>query len=918
MRILTVIWLMFTVQTFLSGQEYAIKGQIQDPEKNNLIGAVVVALNPSDSVMVSYAVTDDNGKFEMSDISKGKFRLQITYVGFGTLEKTVELTPQQKILDLGLIQMIQEGAMLDAVTISAEYVPIKITKDTLEFTADAFKTQPNAVVEDLLKKLPGVEVETDGTIKVKGEEVKAVTVDGKEFFGKDPKMATRNLPANAIKKVQVFDKKSKNAEFTGVDDGQEERTINLELKEDKRNGFFGNVSAGVGSDSRYEGKTMLNRFAPKTQMSFIGSLNNLNNTGISASDFGTMTGSSGRNMNMNTGAPVSFGANNNGETQSSTFGVNINNQFGKRNRFNFSYFLTQSGTDLIQSSLTNSFLPTGSLISNKNSSSNTDAFNHNFYSSIDLRLDSTSEMNITGNLALRNNDRSSSSSDSTSNVAKILLNRNAQKRDNTSESDNYGFTLNFRKRLKKRGRTVTFDSGYGNNSSESVNQLLSEVYGRDLLLNTKSSVFQDQIQNSGNNNYNLGASYTEPLSQTTYLTASIGQRNNKTDLIKDFFNLNPENTTLRTFNEELSRSFDNSFKYTTAGLNLRVNKEVYSFSAGVDFQNSTLKGNPSVGQKIDRSFDYFLPKFNLELDNLHIRINYSTSVREPSMDQLQPVLDNSDPLNLYQGNPNLIPEYRHSMRIMYHHFDQFTFRSIFANVRLGYTANRITTSSYFDPELFIRTQNPVNTDSEKSMQSTVSFSSPLNIIKAKYRINLNSSVNNGINFINKIENEINRWNNGVSFTLENKSKEKIDISATTRLNYTQNIYKENESLNTDFLNQGYEGYFAWFAGKGWTLDTRYEINLYGQGSFGASTTIQLWQASLSKNFFNNKLNTKLRVFDILNQNQGVSRSASETNISESISNSIGQYFMLSCTYNINALGASKQPNRMEIMHRMGS
>ncbi len=897
-------------------QEYAIKGQIQDHEKNNLTGAVVVGLNPVDSVMLSYTVTDENGKFQMTDVNKGKIRLQITYIGFGTLEKTVELTPQQKILDLGIIKMLQEGAMLDAVTISAEYVPIKITKDTLEFTADAFKTQPNAVVEDLLKKLPGVEVEADGTIKVKGEEVKAVTVDGKDFFGKDPKMATRNLPANAVKKVQVFEKKSKNAEFTGVSDGQEETTINLELKEDRRNGFFGNASAGVGTDSRYEGKTMMNRFSGKTQLSFIGTLNNLNNTGISAADFGSMTGSSGRNMNMNTGAPINFGQNNNGETNSATLGVNLNNQFGVKNRINFSYFLTQSGTDLTQNTFTNSFLPTGALISNKYTTSNTNTLNHNFYSALDLRIDSTSEMNVTGNLAIRDNDRYSTSSDSSSNVSNVLLNRNEQKRDNSSVSNNYGFTLNFRKRLKKRGRTITFDSGIGNNTSESLNQVLSEVYGRNLILNTKSSVFQDQEQLSANNNYNLGATYTEPLSSTAFLTTSISQRNNKTDLIKDFFNLDRENTELRTLNEELSRTFDNSFKYTTAGTNIRFNKENYSFSAGLDYQNSSLKGLPSVGEKIDRSFNYFLPKFNLELDKLNLRINYSTSIREPSMDQLQPVLDNTDPLNLYQGSPNLIPEYRHSMRLMYHHFDQFTFRSLFANVRLGYTKNRITTSSFFDPELFIRTQNPVNTDSEKSMSTSLSFSSPLNVIKAKYRINLNSSITNGINFINRIENDINRWTNGGSFTLENKSKNKIDISATTRLSYTQNIYKENESLNTDFLNQSYETYFAWFAGKGWTLDSRYDINLYGQGSFGASTTIQLWQASISKNFLDNKINTKLRVFDILNQNQGVSRTASETNISESVSNSIGQYFMLSCTYNINALGAPKQPSRMDMMHRM--
>ena len=437
----------------LNAQQYNIKGQIQDIEKNNLLGAVVVALNPADSVMVSYAVTENDGKFILTDVTKGKYVIQITYIGFGTLERLVELTLNKKSLDLGVVTMNQEGTMLDAVTISTEYVPIKVSKDTLEFNADAFKTQPNAIVEDLLRKLPGVEVEADGTIKVKGEEVKAVTVDGKEFFGKDPKMATRNLPADAVKRVQVFDKKSKNAQFTGVDDGLEERTINLELKEDNKNGYFGNVLGGYGTDSRYEGKTMVNRFGPKTQLSFLGSLNNLNNSGVSASDFASMSGGGGggnRNLNFNTGVPISFGQNNNGETNSITAGININQDFGKKNKFNLSYYLTQSGTDLRQNSFTNSFLPSGNLLSNKFSSNDSKGLNHNFYSVIDLKLDSSSEMTFTGSLGLRNNESISNLQDSTSNTSNVLLNRNTQKKDNNSEAGNYSLAMNYRKKLKKK------------------------------------------------------------------------------------------------------------------------------------------------------------------------------------------------------------------------------------------------------------------------------------------------------------------------------------------------------------------------------------------------------------------------------------------------------------------------------------
>jgi len=915
------LFILLSAASHSIAQKYSIKGQIQDPEKNNLVGAVIVALNPSDSVMMGYAVTEPNGAFVLSGLNKGSYDVQFTYIGYGTLQRKVELV-DEKIVNLGIIIMNEEGKMLDAVTISAEYIPIKVTKDTLEFNAESFKTQPNALVEDLLKKLPGVEIDADGGIKVQGEDVKAVTVDGKEFFGKDPKMATRNLPADAVKKVQVFDKKSKTAEFTGVDDGLDEKTINLELKEDKKSGFFGNIMAGYGTDNRYESKTMINRFSAKSQISFLGSLNNLNNSGVNVSDFVSMTGGGSqgggmRNMNFNSGVPISFGQNNTGDTKSITTGLNVNHDFGNKNKLNFSYYLTQSETDLRQNTNTNSFLPTGTLISDKFYTSLSDALNHNFYSVLDLKLDSTTEMTVTGNLGIKGSDGIGNQVDSTFNDTNLLLNLNDQAKTNKTSSDNYSVSLNLRKKFSKKGRNFTMDGSYGKVNSDNTFRILSEVYGRDIILNPDASVFQDQIQNSANNNYSMGASYTEPLSSVLFLTTVVSRKNNNTDLVKDFFDLNPDNTTISMLNEELSRTFDNSFVYNILGTNLRLNKETYSASFGLDFQNSELTGIPNVGAIINPKFNYFLPKASIELDKLNIRVNYSTSVREPSMDQLQPVVDNSDPLNIYKGNPTLVPEYRHNMRLSYNFFDQFNFRSLFANIRLGYTKDRITTSSFVDPELFIRTQTPLNTDAEKTISGNISFSSPLNAIKAKYRLGINSSLINGINFINQQENVINRWSNGINASIENKSKNRFDASIGGRWSYNSNIYKNNENLNSNFLNQTYDGFLALFAGKGWTIDTRMEYNLYGQGSFGEPTSVKLWQASISKGFLSNKLTAKLRVFDILNQNQGVSRSASETNISESISNTIGRYILLNFTYSLSALGPqqNQSPNMHMIMQR---
>jgi len=906
-----VIFGFILVSQYASAQKYSIKGVIQDSEKNNLIGAVIVVLNPADSVMLGFAATETNGSYIIEGLSTGSYLLQITYIGYGTIQRQISLTGENKVMDLGIVVMSQEGKMLDAVTISAEYIPIKVTKDTLEFNADAFQTQPNAVVEDLLKKMPGVEIDADGAIKVQGEDIKKVTVDGKDFFGNDPKMATRNLPANAVKKVQVFDKKSKTSEFTGVDDGNDEKTINLELKADRKNGYFGNVMAGYGTDDRYESKAMINRFSAKTQLSFLGSLNNLNNSGVNVNDFASMTGSQGgggmRSISGNSGIPLSFGQNNVGDTKSITAGLNLNQDFGNKNKFNFSYFLTQSNTFLDQNTLTNSFLPKGALISNRKYISNSDGLNHNFSSSVELRIDSSTEATIRGSFGIKDASNESSLIDTTSNTDKILLNLNDQGKTNNTETNNYSFNLNLRKKLNKTGRTMTLDGSLGSNSTNNAYRLLSEIYGQDLVLNQLNSVFQDQNQYSDNTNYSYGATYTEPLLNELFLIINGSRKNNKSDIIKDFLDLNPDDlNTVGILNEELSRTFDNRFVYNTGGINFRLNKASFSASVGADFQNSNLEGTPSIGAIIDRQFNNILPKATFELDKINIRLIYNTSVREPSMDQLQPVVDNSDPLNIYQGNPDLVPEYRHNLRLSYNFFDQFNFRSLFANLRLGYTKNRITTATILDPVLFIRKQTPVNTAGETTLSGNVNYSSPLNFMKAKFRTGINSSLTSGISFINGFENNIDRWSNGFNVLLENKTKKVFDVSVSGRWNFNSNIYKDNETLNTDFITQTYETYLALFAGKGWTIDTRMEYNIYGQGSFDEGTTVKLWQASLSKGFMENKLTAKLKIFDILNQNQGVSRSASETSISESISNTIGRYIMLNFTYALNALGSPSQ------------
>ena len=289
---LTVLVALVSLESFAQNRSLSISGILVDSAKAPLVGATVVLLNETDSVLHSFTLSNDAGFFELKKLPEATYILQVTFVGYGDFSKKIELLDQP--IDMGLITLSPESKLLDEVLVKAEHIPIRIKNDTIEYNSAAYKTQPHAVVEDLLKKLPGVEVGRDGTIRAQGERVDQVLVDGKEFFGNDPKIATKNLPADAVDKVQVFDKKSEMAEFTGIEDGRESKTINLALKEDKKNGYFGKAEMGYGSEDRFEGKANINRFGQQSQLSAIAMANNTNQEGFSIEDYINFMGGSAK------------------------------------------------------------------------------------------------------------------------------------------------------------------------------------------------------------------------------------------------------------------------------------------------------------------------------------------------------------------------------------------------------------------------------------------------------------------------------------------------------------------------------------------------------------------------------------------------------------------------------------------------
>jgi len=383
----------------LFGQSLDLTGKVLGQDKEPLVSATVVVLSQADSTLVSFGLTDSEGRYKIQDLIYDAYILQVTYLGYQQYTEHITVDSNTSATQDAIVLKLSSN-QIEQIEIEGEHVPIQVKKDTLEYNAAAFQTQPNEVVEDLLKKLPGVEVDDDGTITAQGEEVQKVTVDGKKFFGDDPTIATRNLPADAVNKVQIFDEKSEAAQFSGVDDGEREKTINLELKEDRRQGQFGTIEAGYGTDNRYKGRLSLNRFSTKTQISAIGNFNNINEQGFSSRDFiSFMQGvgfRGGRNgLNINDGLSNGFVTTNAG-------GLNINYDISSKVDFTASYFLNDISNDIESIVARENFGRGASFFDNENSVESNSSINHRINTEFEIEIDSSQNLDINTGVVFSN------------------------------------------------------------------------------------------------------------------------------------------------------------------------------------------------------------------------------------------------------------------------------------------------------------------------------------------------------------------------------------------------------------------------------------------------------------------------------------------------------------------------------------
>jgi hypothetical protein len=896
-------------------QKATIKGQVTDTLYSSLPSSTVMILNSKDSTLVNFGVTDAKGVFEIKNVNKGEYLLKVTFVGFTPYLKRIATTVDP-VLDLGRIKMEPLTKELEGVVIMGEKNPVTVKKDTIEFNAGSFKTKTNATVEDLLKVMPGMEVETDGTVRAQGEQVQRVTVDGREFFGRDPKLATRNLPADAIDKVQVFDRKSDQAQFTGIDDGQREKTINLELKEEKRKGAFGNLMGGYGSNDRFQGTTSVNQFSKGKQLSFLGMGNNINEQGFSIGDFMNFSGGSqamfsGGSININSGGggggpSANFGGRQSGIMTNYAGGLNFNRDLNKDTKLTSSYFYNHLDRNVNTDLSRINFLPenpnqpgvdqSNELTQLSRQISKSD--NHKGTLMLDHNIDSANTIKATANANYSiSNQRTLSTGETRYLSDNSLQNVSTRNTETDQEALSLNTSLLWRHRFEKKGRSISTNltMGLSTTDSEGNQQSTNTFYG-----NTPGENLVDQTNTQSTNNQSYGAtvSYTEPLGGRKYLEANYNFQTNRNDVDREVYDIGAGTP---IFNTQLSNKYISNYIYNRPGLNFKINREKFSLTTGASYQMTSLKGDLiSRDAKIDRTFENLLPSTHFNYDfstTKHLRIDYETSMQEPSIQQLQPVIDNSDPLNLYVGNPELQPGYSHRLNTNFTSFNPTRFINFFAFINASYVKNAIVNSQSFSNGL--RLTMPVNVDYSKSLRGNFNFGFPVKKLNSRFNFGPSATLSETIAVLNGQNNNARSRTLGGNSRYNFTYKEFIILDLSANLSQQETRY-DFSTPDQQYFNQTYKTEINLSFLKKYSFNTSYEYLIYTSKTTDFRQEIPFLDISISRFILkNNAGELKFKVNNVLDQSNSVNQSSGENYIQQQTTNNLGRFYMVSFTYALN-------------------
>ena len=926
--LLSLCFLVMVVSGVKAQNIHQIKGRTIDTASTTLLSSASIAvLNAKDSTLVKFTRSAENGSFEINGIKNGKFILLVSYPKYADFVDHFTLDSTTQVKDFGKINLTGMAKLLADVIIKGERAAIKIKGDTTEFNASSYSIQPNDKVEDLLKKLPGIQVDKDGKITAQGKTVPKVLVDGEEFFGDDPTLVTKNLRADMVDKVQLYEKSSDQAAFTGVDDGQKTQTINIKLKEDKKSGYFGKVDGGYGTDDFYQGQVLFNRFKAKQKFSVYGTASNNGTTGLSWQDNNKLN-AGGDNMQMSDDGSMWFSYGGGDELENGNYygegipkaltgGAHYDNKWNNdKETINTNYKLGSLGIKTIKNTISQNNLPDGIINTNTDENSDRNVFRQKVDATYTIKLDTTSNLKVSVDGMLKNSDNTSSLISTGLRGDNSLLNRNQQRNSNDGKEQNFNISAFYTKKLRKAGRNFSINISQRLNEISTDGFLFSDVDYYD-----ESSVFlrqelTDQLKKNVTKNSVLSTNFTynEPITKSMALVLNYG------------FGINDSRSDRKSFNQStpgnydlLDREFSNDFKATQyvnqggAVFNYKKLKTTISFGSkvsAVKFDQLEQLSN----QSYNRSFVNWLPqasylyKFSAQKS---FRLSYNGNTNQPTVDQLQPVRVNDNPLYQPLGNPDLAPSFNSRFSVNYNAYKVLSQQSIYLNGNFGFASKAIVSSTETDASgktiarsVNLTDQTPINFNLYGGINRKVKF-----LFDASVGLGINAGGNTNYSYVknqfsdafelNQIESI--RFNPTIDI---NRYKDKSEFYISFGPSYNSQV----ASLQRDRANKGWgaQGY----GGFGITLPKKIKLRADGEytytpksPAFDTSFEQIIINAAITKAFFKNEdLKFTIRGNDLFNQNRGFRRSSFSNMITQTSYNNINRYFMFSLVWDFNKMG----------------
>lgn len=941
----TLLVLIFSLAGIIANsQNLTLKGKLMDKDnKAPIAGATVTLIAQKDSLHPRTVLSDAKGSFAFNGLAVDKYRLLTSMIGYDVVSQVINLQASNKEpLQFSLAKVAKD---LEGVVVKAKKPVVSQKGDTLEFNASELKVNPDANAEDMIKKLPGVTIDKDGNVTAGGDQVRKVTVDGRDFFGDDATAALRNLPASIIDKIQVFDKLSDQAAFTGFDDGNSQKSINIVTKSGMRNGQFGRVFAGAGTDGRYNAGGNVSLFKNNMRLTFVGLTNNINQQNFASQDLlgitssggggGNNRGGQGGGGNRGGGGGGNFGGfggggNNftvgaqNGISKTNSFGLNFSDLWGKKTEVSGSYFFNNSNTNNDQLSNTEYFQSSGkNQYYNESALSNAVNYNHRINFRLNYKINDRNSLMISPSLSFQSNKSLKDISGLNSYSALDTIYRSVNNTDNKSTGYNFNNNILFRHSFAKKGRTLSINFNTALNRKAGDTYVQNDIRNYDGLGGFKDSLSR-QYTDLVTDGYQLAGNiaYTEPVGKKGQLQFNYSPSYAKSSSDQEGYLYDYNIGKYSVFDKNISNKFDNITTKHNVGTSYRLGDRDNMFSVGLSYQYTELTSDrtyPSV-VNVYKSFNNILPnlmwnkKFNARNS---IRLFYRANTNTPSVTQLQDVYNNNNPLFISAGNPDLKQQVGNTISARYTYTNTGKGKSFFANVFLQQNSNYITNATYTASKDSVlnssvtlakggQLSKPVNMNGYWSLRSFFTYAMPLKFMKSNLSVNGGLTYGNTPGLINNVKNESKSTTYNIGAVIASNISEFIDFNVNYSANFSNVQNSIQPQLNNKYVQQSAGAQVNLLNKKGWFIQNDISNQSYSGLTGGFNQSYWLWNAGIGKKFLKNQqAELKLTVFDLLKQNQSITRTATDSYIQDVQNQVLQQYFMLTFTYSLKNFGTAK-------------